>query len=63
MYESRLNVNLTEVNKELEKEQKNVADDEKLKKQLIITEQNKLLNKFSATYLEKSKKKYLIKFL
>ena len=63
MYGSRLNVNLTEVNKELEKEQKNVADDEKLKKQLIITEQNKLLNKFSATYLEKSKKKYLIKFL
>jgi hypothetical protein len=63
MYESRLNVNLTEVNKELEKEQKNVADDEKLKKQLIITEQNKLLNKFSATHIEKSKKKYLIKFL
>ena len=63
MYESRLNVNLTEVNKELEKEQNNSADDEKLKKQLIITEQNKLLNKFSATHLEKSKKKYLIKFL
>jgi len=63
MYESKLNVNLTEVNKELEKEQNNSADDEKLKKQLIITEQNKLLNKFSATYLEKSKKKYLIKFL
>ena len=63
MYESRLNVNLTEVNRELEKEQKNAADDEKLKKQLIITEQNKLLNKFSAIHLEKSKKKYLIKFL
>jgi hypothetical protein len=63
LYESRLNVNLTEVNKELEKEQNNSADDEKLKKQLIITEQNKLLNKFSATHLEKSKKKYLIKFL
>jgi hypothetical protein len=63
MYESRLNVNLTEVNKELEKEQKNTADDEKLKTQLIIIEQNKLLNKFSATHLEKSKKKYLIKFL
>jgi hypothetical protein len=63
MYESRLNVNLTEVNREVEKEQKNAADDEKLKKQLIITEQNKLLNKFSATHLEKSKKKYLIKFL
>ena len=63
LYESRLNVNLTEVNKELEKEQNNPVDDEKLKRQLIITEQNKLLNKFSATHLEKSKKKYLIKFL
>ena len=63
MYESRLNVNLTEVNKELEKEQKNTEDDEILKRQLIITEQNKQLNKFSVTYLEKSKKKYLIKFL
>ncbi len=63
LYESRLNVNLTEVNKELEKEQSNSVDDEKLKRQLIITEQNKLLNKYSATHLEKSKKKYLIKFL
>ena len=63
LYESRLNVNLTEVNKELEKEQSNSVNDEKLKRQLIITEQNKLLNKFSATHLEKSKKKYLIKFL
>ena len=63
LYESRLNVNLTEVNKELEKEQNNSVDDEKLKRQLIITEQNKLLNKFSATLLEKSKKKYLIKLL
>ena len=63
MYESRLNVNLTEVNRELEKEQKNAEDDEKLKKQLIFAEQNKLLNKFSTTHLEKSKKKYLIKFL
>jgi len=63
MYESRLNVNLTEVNKELEKEQNNTVDDEKLKRQLIINEQNKLLNKYSATHLEKSKKKYLIKFL
>jgi hypothetical protein len=61
IYDSRLNVNLTEVNIELEKT--DAKDDEKLKKQLIITEQNKLLNKFSATHLEKSKKKYLIKFL
>jgi hypothetical protein len=63
LYESRLNINLTEVNKELEKEQNNSVDDEKLKRQLIISEQNKLLNKYSATHLEKSKKKYLIKFL
>ena len=63
MYEGRLNVNLTEVNKQLEQEQKNTNDNEKFKNQLIIIEQNKLLNKFAATHLEKSKKKYLIKFL
>jgi hypothetical protein len=63
MYESRLNVNLTEVNKQLEQEQKSIDENEKLKNQLIIIEQNKLLNKFAAIHLEKSKKKYLIKFL
>ena len=63
MYEGRLNVNLTEVNKQLEQEQKNTEDNEKFKNQLIIIEQNKLLNKFATTHLEKSKKKYLIKFL
>jgi len=63
MYEGRLNVNLTEVNKQLEQEQKNIEDNEKFKNQLITIEQNKLLNKFAATHLEKSKKKYLIKFL
>ena len=63
MYESRLNVNLTEVNRQLEQEQKNSDDNEKFKNQLINIEQNKLLNKFAATHLEKSKKKYLIKFL
>ena len=63
MYEGRLNVNLTEVNRQLEKEQKNIDDNEKFKNQLIILEQNKLLNKLAATHLEKSKKKYLIKFL
>ena len=63
MYEGRLNVNLTEVNKQLEQEQKNTDDNEKFKNQLIIIEQNKLLNKFAATHLERSKKKYLIKFL
>ena len=63
MYKSRLNVNLTEVNRQLEQEQKNSDDNEKFKNQLINIEQNKLLNKFAATHLEKSKKKYLIKFL
>ena len=63
MYEGRLNINLTEVNRELEQEQKNIDDTGKFKNQLIIIEQNKLLNKFAATHLEKSKKKYLIKFL
>ena len=63
MYEGRLNVNLTEVNRQLEQEQKNIDDNEKFKNQLIILEQSKLLNKFAATHLEKSKKKYLIKFL
>jgi len=63
MYESRISVNLTEVNKQLENEKKNTEVDEKLRQQLIFTEQNKLLSKFSITHLEKSKKKYLIKFL
>ena len=63
MYEGRLNVNLTEVNKQLEQQQKNTNESEKFKNQLITIEQNKLLNKFAATHLEKSKKKYLIKFL
>ena len=63
IYEGRLNVNLTEVNNQLEQEPKNIDDNEKFKKQLIIIEQNKLLNKFAITHLEKSKKKYLIKFL
>jgi len=63
MYVGRLNVNLTEVNNQLEQELKNTEDNEKFKNQLITIEQNKLLNKFAATHLEKSKKKYLIKFL
>lgn len=63
MYVGRLNVNLTEVNRQLEQEQKNTEDNEKFKNQLITLEQNKLLNKFAAIHLEKSKKKYLIKFL
>ena len=63
MYEGRLNINLTEVNRQLEQEKKNIDENEKLKSQLFTIEQNKLLNKFAATHLEKSRKKYLIKFL
>ena len=63
IYGNRINVNLTEVNKQFENEKENVENVEKFKNQLIITEQNKLLNKFAATHLEKSKKKYLINFL
>ena len=63
IYENRINVNLTEVNKESQKENQNASENQKLKDQLIITEQNILLNKFAASHLEKSKKKYLIKFL
>ncbi len=36
MYEGRLNVNLTEVNRQLEQEQKSIDDNEKFKNQLII---------------------------
>ena len=43
IYQSRLDINLTEVNIQLEKEQKNSEDEEELKKKLIISEQNKLL--------------------
>ena len=63
IYEGRLNVSLTEVNRKLEQEQKGIDDNEKFKNQLILIEQNKLLSKYAATHLEKSKKKYLIKFL
>ena len=63
LYLSRININMTEINKDFEKDKKNTDLDEKLKMQILISEQNKLLNKFSITHLEKSKKKYLIKFL
>jgi hypothetical protein len=63
LYENRLNINLTEIDKELIKENKNSSDNETLKKQLIISEQNILMNKFAASHLDKSKKKYLIKLL
>jgi hypothetical protein len=63
IYESRININITEINEEVKKESKNSEDSEKIKNQIINLEKNKVLNKFSATHLEKSKKKYLIKFL
>jgi hypothetical protein len=63
LYTNRINVNLTEVNKELQKENKNTTEDQKLKEDLIYSEKNILLNKFANSHLEKSKKKYLIKLL
>ena len=63
IYESRININITEINEEIKKESKNTVDSEKLKNQIINLEKQKVLNKFSNTHLEKSKKKYLIKFL
>jgi hypothetical protein len=63
LYQSRINVNMTEINKDIKKDVKNTETDERLEQNILINEQNKLLNKFSITHLEKSKKKYLIKFL
>lgn len=63
LYQNRINLNLTEINREVQKEEINSEDKEKLKKNMITKERNNLLNKFSVTHLEKCKKKYLIKFL
>ena len=63
IYENRININLTEVDEQMKKETQNTEDNEKLKNQIISSEKNKILNKFAITHLEKSKRKYLIKFL
>ena len=63
LYENKLNVNLTEIQRKLETQSITNENTEKIKNQLIVLEKNQLLNKFAATHLEKSKKKYLIKFL
>jgi hypothetical protein len=66
IYQSRLNINLTEINTEIEnieKKEKIDENKEKLKEKVILVEKNKLLNKFSEFHLEKIKKKYLINFL
>ena len=63
IYENKININLTEVNEQVKKESQNNEDIGKIKNQIIALEKNKILNKFSATHLDKSKKKYLIKFL
>lgn len=61
-YDGKININLTEVNREIKKESNNDQDNEKLKIQIIAYEKDKLFTKFAATHLEKSKRKYLIKF-
>ena len=63
IYENKININLTEVNEQVKKESQNNENIEKIKNQIIALEKNKILNKFSATHLDKIKKKYLIKFL
>jgi len=63
LYQSRININMTEINKDIKKDIKSSETVERLEQNLLINEQNKLLNKFSIAHLEKSKKKYLIKFL
>jgi len=63
LYINRININLTEINKDLSKESQSSVDNEKLKTELVTSEKNMLLNKFSSSHLEKSKKKYLIKIL
>jgi hypothetical protein len=63
LYINRININLTEINKDLSKESQSSVDNEKLKTELVTSERNMLLNKFSSSHLEKSKKKYLIKIL
>ena len=63
LYLNRININLTEINKDLSKESQSSVDNEKLKTELVTSERNMLLNKFSSSHLEKSKKKYLIKIL
>ena len=63
IYENRININLTEVNEEIKKESHKNEDNEKLKNEIIASEKNKLLSKFSSIHLEYSKKKYLIKYL
>jgi len=61
LYTNRININLTEINNDLEKKYSPGSEEQKNK--LVLNEQNILLNKFAAFHLEKSKKKYLIKFL
>ncbi len=57
LYANRINVNMTEINKE-SKENNNISTD-----QLVNIEKNILLNKLGTIHLEKVKKKYLIKIL
>ena len=63
VYESRININLTEVDEQIKNQNINIDDNIKLKNQIILLEKNKILAKFATTHLVKSKKKYLIKFL
>jgi hypothetical protein len=63
LYQNRININMTEITKDIEKDKKTTEESEQLERKIFTSEQNKLLNKFSIAHIEKSKKKYLIKFL
>ena len=58
IYANRININMTEINKDSNQNGKNISTE-----QLINVEKNILLNKFATSHLEKVKKKYLIKIL
>ena len=60
LYYNRINVNITEIEKE---NQKNINNNDFSKESLINSEKDILLNKYSDVHLEKIKKKFLIKFL
>jgi len=59
IYSSKININITEIDQEIQK--KNIPNSDKEK--IIALERNKELNNFLSNHLELSKKKYFIKIL
>jgi len=59
IYSGRINVNVTEIDKQIQKNNIPLSERENI----IAAEKNKILNSFLSNHLEISKKKYLIKVL